>query len=140
MTDNKIKGNLIELKVIESFISLGYTVSIPYGDSSRYDLVVDIDGRLFKVQVKFPKIEDGAICIRGFSANSRGRKRYLSSEVDFLATYYNGNCYLVRVVGDTSKSTKLRLLSAKNSQKENINFANDFLLKNVIAGLTQLAE
>ncbi|MBW3545144.1 MAG: hypothetical protein KY428_06010 [Bacteroidetes bacterium] len=37
---------------IAYFTSLGKTVSIPLSDSQEYDLVVDEDGRLKKVQVK----------------------------------------------------------------------------------------
>lgn len=34
------------------FTSHGYVVSIPLSDSQRYDLVVELDGRLSRVQVK----------------------------------------------------------------------------------------
>lgn len=45
----KQKGNLTELQCIAAFYELGYSVSIPYGENSRYDLIADINGRLIKV-------------------------------------------------------------------------------------------
>ena len=32
-----------------AFLEAGYNVSIPYGDSCRYDLIVDINGKLIRV-------------------------------------------------------------------------------------------
>ena len=37
----KYLGNLTELQCITRFYELGYPVSIPYGDSEKYDMIVD---------------------------------------------------------------------------------------------------
>ena len=31
---------------------LGYSISIPFGNADKYDLILDIDGKLYKIQVK----------------------------------------------------------------------------------------
>ena len=50
---NKTQQGLIGLsEAVSHFIKQGYVVSIPIADNQEYDLVVDIDGLLFKVQVK----------------------------------------------------------------------------------------
>ena len=37
----QVIGNATELKCIAKFIELGYECSIPYGNSAKYDFIVD---------------------------------------------------------------------------------------------------
>ena len=46
------QGNLGLGKAIEYFVSKGYNISIPLNDTQKYDLVVDIEDKLYRVQVK----------------------------------------------------------------------------------------
>jgi hypothetical protein len=48
----KKQGDVGLAHAIAHFASLGATVSIPLTDSQDYDLVVDAEGRLMRVQVK----------------------------------------------------------------------------------------
>lgn len=48
----KIQGNVGVAKAIYEYSKRGYTVLLPFSDSDKYDLVVDIDSKLYKVQVK----------------------------------------------------------------------------------------
>lgn len=50
--NSKKQGDVGLGAAIGYFATCGYTVSIPLTDSQEYDLVVDIDGKLCKVQVK----------------------------------------------------------------------------------------
>lgn len=49
---NKEKGNTGLALAIAYYGSNGYTVSIPLNDTQDYDLIVDKDNKLYKVQVK----------------------------------------------------------------------------------------
>lgn len=49
---NKEKGNSSLGIAIAYYSSNGYTVSIPLNDTQDYDLIVDKDNNLIKVQVK----------------------------------------------------------------------------------------
>ena len=49
---NKQIGNAALGTAIGYFTNEGYTVSIPLNDTQDYDLVVDIEGKLHRVQVK----------------------------------------------------------------------------------------
>lgn len=51
-TSNKEKGNTGLGIAIAYYTSNGYTVSIPLNDTQDYDLIVDKDNNLKKVQVK----------------------------------------------------------------------------------------
>ena len=38
---SKEKGNLTELQCLTAIYELGYKASIPYGENSRYDFILD---------------------------------------------------------------------------------------------------
>lgn len=54
-TGTKGQGNVGVAAAILYFAKQGNTISIPLNDSQEYDLIVDIDGKLNKVQVKTTK-------------------------------------------------------------------------------------
>ncbi len=46
---SKEKGNLTELQCLTAFYELGYKACIPYGEDSRYDFILDVDGILLRI-------------------------------------------------------------------------------------------
>lgn len=52
MDYTKSKGNITELTCLIGFMSMGFDCSIPYGDNSRYDIIVDVGDELLRVQCK----------------------------------------------------------------------------------------
>lgn len=50
--DTKTKGNIAELAAILQATKRGIAVSVPYGNSSPYDMVFDLGNMLAKIQVK----------------------------------------------------------------------------------------
>ena len=52
----QIYGITTELIVAQKFIEKGYIVSIPYGNNSRYDMIVDTDKNCYRIQVKHASI------------------------------------------------------------------------------------
>lgn len=50
--NTKDKGDETEVKIISELISRGYSVSIPFGDNDKYDLVVDDNDYLYRIQCK----------------------------------------------------------------------------------------
>ena len=103
MTTKQI-GNLTELRCLAGFVENGYNVSIPYGEDSKYDFIADVDGRLIKVQVKTSNLKKGtknAICFSCRSThknfNGTSNVRYSSRDVDYFATYWDNQVYLVPI-------------------------------------------
>lgn len=89
-----------ELLVMSLLNSYG-TVSIPYGNSARYDCILDISNKLIKLQIKaLNLLDDDTINIP--MANSRQSatgnvtKTYTSDEIDYIVICYNNNLYLFR--------------------------------------------
>lgn len=121
-----------------AFIKLGYNVLTPYGDCERYDYVVDKQGKFIRVQSKTARSEDnGASFI--FNTSSCNRKdggivhhKYTKEDIDFFVTSFNEEVYLIPVEICTGREKRLRLLPAKNGQTRGINWAKDYLLKEVI--------
>ena len=129
---SKQKGNLTELQVITYLYSLGYQCSLPYGENSRYDLIADIDGKLIKIQVKTSSLKNNNLEAIEFSCrssriNSKGtiNTRYTKDEIDYFATYWNNQCYLIPV-NECSVSKTLRFCYPKTGQKKGITLASDY--------------
>lgn len=59
--NTKQTGDETEAQIIAALIEHGYSVSIPFGDNDRYDLVVDTEHGLRRVQCKTGWIEDEVV-------------------------------------------------------------------------------
>ena len=68
--------------------AMGFGVAKPWGDSERYDFIVDVGGRLLRVQVKSAHLESthnrGGYCV-GACKNSF--ESYTPDEIDLLIAY-----------------------------------------------------
>lgn len=96
-TNSTRQGNVGVGSAISWFTLKGYTVSIPLTDSQDYDLVVDIDGSLKKVQVKTtyhkPK-KHYEVNLRVSSA--KAIKHFDNKKVDYVfALTESGERYLI---------------------------------------------
>ena len=127
MNNTKLKGNVTELQCILAFTELGYQVSVPFGEDSRYDLIVDINNKLYKIQCKtcseFTDTygEIAGITFKtcrqtGSNARTSIRTKYTKDEIDYFATFYQGKCYLVPVE-ECSVEKRLRIIPPKNGTK-----------------------
>ena len=82
----KRRGEWVELIFMMRAAELEFNVSKPWGDSSRYDVSVEDEGRFRRVQVKstdVPRGEGGYICY----LKRTGIRYYRIEDVDFFAIY-----------------------------------------------------
>jgi hypothetical protein len=80
----KRDGEQAEAAFLNKATGLGLSVATPWGDSERYDLIVDSGRRLWRVQVKSTRY----VGERRFSITARGcTAAYTEDEIDFLAAY-----------------------------------------------------
>jgi hypothetical protein len=134
-------GELSQVYIIARLLEMGYTILTPYGDSSRYDLVIeDAEGQFSRVQCKTAWIEgndDGHIkfattSLRSRSANGKvqySRARY-TGQIEYFAVYSHKHhkTYLVPANLATGNTMRLRLLPPKNNQEKGIRWAKEYEL------------
>ena len=73
MLNTKILGNTTEMECMLECMKLGIQVSIPFGEDSRYDFIMDYDNKLYKIQCKhcseiilFISLTNSANCLKQF--------------------------------------------------------------------------
>ena len=54
--NTKQLGNFTELQCITYLYQIGCAVSIPFGNSEKYDVIIDYNDKLYKVQIKHGNI------------------------------------------------------------------------------------
>lgn len=94
----KQQGNVGVGKCISWATQLGYTVCIPLNDSQDYDLVVEIDKKLCKIQVKTSRFKNkyGNYVVDLRSTSYYTNKSFDSTTVDYVfITTENNSCYLI---------------------------------------------
>jgi PD-(D/E)XK nuclease superfamily protein len=82
----KQRGEMAEAAFLAMAARLGFRVSKPWGESSRYDLIVDNGRRLLRVQVKSAHRADQ---YGGYTFHAHGNtsRAYRASEIDLLVAY-----------------------------------------------------
>lgn len=119
---------------------LGYDISIPWGDNARYDFVLDVNHKLYKLQCKTStKESDGVYNFRCNSSylNAQGNRtrEYSNDDVDFFCTFIENKCYLVPYDQCGKREKKMRFVKPKNNQTQGITFAQEYLAEKVLANL-----
>jgi hypothetical protein len=82
----KQRGEMAEAAFLTKAAELGLRVAKPWGESSRYDLIVDNGKKLLRVQVKSAH-RAGEYGGYTFHAHGNTTRAYRSSEIDLLAAY-----------------------------------------------------
>ncbi len=124
----KLKGDIGELAVAGELLRLGWNVSFPYGENLKYDLIVEKQGKMKRVQVKTVIPKNGALRINCRSSNNWTVVHYNKNDFEVLAVYdlIAQDIYFIPVSKINKSLINLRLKPAKNFQKLNINLAKSF--------------
>jgi hypothetical protein len=115
----KQRGEMAEAAFVAKAASLGLCLSKPWGESSRYDLIVDNGKRLLRVQVKSAH-RAGEYGGYTFHAHGNTTRAYGANEIDVLVAYVVPvNAWYVFPVGEFRKykSMKLFPVSRRRSSK-----------------------
>jgi PD-(D/E)XK endonuclease len=98
-------GDRTTLAVMLALRERGYAILVPFGENTRYDLVIDRGGdKLERVQCKTGRLYGGAIVFKTCSSYAHhpnpkpGRRHYLG-QVDFFGVHcpQTGGVYLVPI-------------------------------------------
>ena len=139
------KGNL-SLAFCTAVLSKYCQVLLPFGEGSRYDLVIDFNKKFYRIQVKTGCLSaDESKLVFNTCSNNKGyRRKAYTEDVDAFAVFCEriNKVFLVPISKTGTSSTGLRLTSPKNNQKRNILLARDYeissqsVFKSLISNLT----
>lgn len=137
------RGNVAELAIAKEAAGLGLSVLTPLTEHGRYDLAIEIGGKLMRVQCKWATYDGNVVTVRvdRCRTSRRGyvRETYRADEIDALAAYCEplDRCYLLPVdVVAGRHMVCLRTSPAKNGQRAAINYAAAY----EFGAVAQLAE
>lgn len=101
------KGNVTEALVLARFVQKDYKVFIPFGEGHKCDLVFEDNlGNLKKVQIKKSRATKRGFMFNLYSNGGGYNKiRYTKKDIDYFATEFEGNCYLLPVEASNGQTT-----------------------------------
>lgn len=129
------KGIITELQVASYLIGLGYTVSSPFNQDSKYDLIVDVNNNLLRIQVKTARLSIQTANSIVFNCRSTTKntsyckkRRYTKEEIDYFATFWDNKVYLIPVEQCSTEKT-LHLLPVTSY---NQSYIEDYLAEKIL--------
>lgn len=97
MRTTQRKGDIAVSQAIARFTKMGYDVSLPITESASYDLIIDTNDELKKVQVRYSSVKE--VALRRVHSNSKGYvvKKTKPNAYDWLYIFKNtGEEYLIK--------------------------------------------
>ena len=117
----------------------GYAISMPFGENTRYDLIIDDGASLSRVQCKTGRLRNGAILFATCSSYAHHRSAQFSQrdyigQIDFFGVYCaeTSGAYLIPIAdASLRRCAALRVDMPRNSQRRRVRFAADYLIGTV---------
>ena len=101
------KGTLTELHCITDLTNLGIRCLTPVDESSKYDVVADLDGHFIRIQCKTASWVTDTVqekvasmistCCQTTNTKSTTRHKYSEDDIDYFYTWFEGQGYLVSI-------------------------------------------
>ena len=107
MRETQRKGDIAVAQAVATFTKMGYEVALPLTESAAYDLLVDAEQNIYKVQVRFTS--NGEVDLRRIHSNSKGYvvKKTKKNAYDWLYILIaDGREYLIKKCLDSRRSVK----------------------------------
>lgn len=128
----KLLGEKSEARIIAALIQHDLFVLTPFGDSQRYDLVIELGDEFLRVQCKTGRLIRGAVefpTCSSYAHRGRGRKDY-RGQADLFAAYCpdNDKVYVIPVDEVGRSKCRLRVSASRNGQLDGIHCAIDYEL------------
>jgi hypothetical protein len=119
------------MAIIFAFRCQGWNVLIPFGENTRYDLVVERGNQLSRVQCKTGRLRKGAVVFRTCSSyahhpNPKIARRDYLGEIDEFAVFCPETraVYAIPIKDVTTKQeARLRVTPAANNQQHGVRMA-----------------
>lgn len=117
----------------------GYSIALPFGENTRYDLLIDDGNAISRIQCKTGRLRNGSVRFATCSsyahhANPQMNHRDYVGEVDYFGVYCRelGRVYLVPIEQlEPRQRASLRVDPPRNNQRRLIRFADGYELGRV---------
>jgi hypothetical protein len=124
--DTKLKADIAESAVVTELLKRGFRVLKPIGDRLAYDLALDLNGRLVRIQVKSAwfnsRTKYYAVDVRRTKTNRRNmlRDRYGEDDFDFAVLYIDSLnvFYVMPIAIFLSYSSTITLIEMDKRQRK----------------------
>ena len=136
------KGLSTELHCLQDLTELGYQCLIPFGDSCKYDIAVDIGEKILRIQCKHSRWSTDtaqekvafeiATCYQTTNTKKTTRYKYSENEIDYFYTWFEGQGYLVSIQEATGNTFRWRYEYPITGQKQGIHIANNYKIEEVL--------
>jgi PD-(D/E)XK endonuclease len=130
------KGAIAEAAFAAASIRLGLLVLRPACEGARYDLLIDLDPDVIRVQCKWARRVDGVLIAKldtsRCTPNGYVRSTYTAREVDAIGVYSDTlrQCFLIPITEvERCRAVHLRLDPTLNNQALGIRWARDYELE-----------
>jgi hypothetical protein len=136
------KGAVAESAITTAIMELGLTVLRPLCEGRRYDIVIDLEPKLLRVQCKMARSDSGALLVptKTNRLTRRGYHEtcYSSDDTDAIAAYCptTRRSYRLPISEVAGRSLiHLRLSAPKNNQASGVRWARDYELASAVSRL-----
>lgn len=122
------QGTATEAVVLAALVKRGERVLIPFGDGSRYDLVIDRSGEFIRVQCKTARYIKGCVVFKAYSSKRDRTPMNYYDDADVFGVWCPSldKSYLVPVREVPDNTPYLRIDTPKNGQVKRIIWAKDY--------------
>jgi len=126
---SKLKGDIGELIVAAELLQRGWHIAFPYGENLKYDLIVEKDNLIQRIQVKAVFPRNGTLRINCRSSNNWSVVSYEVKDFECLAAVdlSTKKVYFIPSKKMKRNMVTLRLTEPLNTQNKKINFAKNFI-------------
>lgn len=139
MEHPKHVGDRTALAVMMALHETRIPFLVPLGENTRFDLAIELDGRLLRVQCKSGRLRRGAVQFAtcswyGHHPQPKELSRQYFGEVEFFAVYCRETkgVYLIPIDDVQTRShASLRVNPPRNNQSRRIRYAADYEIAKV---------
>ena len=119
--------------MIAALLKSGFNVLIPFGDRNRYDVVIELNGKFERIQIKTGR-EVGGVIVYNTSSSTRvlGQRteKGYRGQIEKFAVYHRERDVVYMVPVELSADGKGSLRLSRNSTRgPRPQYADDFILK-----------
>lgn len=139
------KGLSTEIHCLQDFVNLGYQCLIPFGDSCKYDIAVDLGNKIIRIQCKHSRWSTDtaqekvafeiATCCQTTNTHKTTRYKYSKNDIDYFYTWFNGQGYLVSIEEAAGNTFRWRYEYPSSGQKQGIHIADNYKVEEVFERL-----